>query len=175
LDDKRVGFRSRKSQGSRKRRVEFYGKVRSWRIKFGLKNADGTPGRNPTTTKFVRVNKGVDGVDDVRARLCARDFKAMGAKTSVDLFASMPPLEAKKMLFRQAIKEKDVWKKGAWRSKKLLFIDVKKAHLNGVVPDDVYAYVVLPDGRVWRLKRWLYGMRPAANAWEIRLLEEVNG
>jgi len=123
-------------------------------------------GRAPTTTKYVRVNKGIDGNDDIRARLCGRDFKAMGVKTSVELFASMPPLEAKKMLFRQAVKEKAVWKKGSWRSKKLLFIDVKKAHLNGIVPDGVFAYVILPDGRVWRLKRWLYGMRPAANAWE---------
>jgi hypothetical protein len=132
-------------------------------------------GRPPTTTKFVRVNKGADGIDDIRARLCARDFKAMGAKTSVDLFASMPPLEAKKMLFRQAIKEKDVWKKGAWRSKKLLFIDVKKAHLNGIVPDEVYAYVELPDGKIWRLKRWLYGMRPAANAWESDFTKRLIG
>ena len=47
-----------------------------------------------------------------------------------------------------------------------MLIDVKKAHLNGVVSDDVYAYVRLPDGRIWRLRRWLYGMRPAAQAWE---------
>ena len=45
-------------------------------------------------------------------------------------------------------------------------IDVKKAHLNGKVPDDVNVFVKLPDRRVWKLKRWLYGMRPAANAWE---------
>ena len=50
--------------------------------------------------------------------------------------------------------------------RKLLFVDVKKAHLNGRVPEDTYAYVRLPDRRVWRLKRWLYGMRPAAQAWE---------
>ena len=47
-----------------------------------------------------------------------------------------------------------------------MLIDVKKAHLNGMVPGDVFAYVKLPDGRVWRLRRWLYGMRPAAQAWE---------
>ena len=41
-----------------------------------------------------------------------------------------------------------------------MFIDVEKAHLNGKVP------VKLPDGTNWRLKRWLYGMRSAAQAWK---------
>ena len=78
----------------------------------------------------------------------------------------MPPLEAKKMLFRMAAKEGLKWRRGRLRRRKLFFVDVKKAHLNGRVPDDVRAYVKLPGGRVWRLKRWLYGMRPAAQAWE---------
>ena len=50
-----------------------------------------------------------------------------------------------------------------------MFIDVKKAHLNGVVKPDERAYVKMPDdpeGTCRRLKKWLYGMRPAANAWE---------
>ena len=123
-------------------------------------------GRAPVTTKFVRVDKGSDSSPDVRVRLCARDFKPKGEQTRCDLFAAMPPLEAKKLLFRQAARSRKTWRSGRWRSKKLLFIDAKKAHLNGVVPPDVYAYVVLPSGICWRLRRWLYGMRPAAHAWE---------
>eukprot|EP00974_Lingulodinium_polyedra_P018168 1758986-Lingulodinium_polyedra.AAC.1 len=61
----------------------------------------------------------------------------------------MPPLEAKKLLFRMAAKEKPVWRGGRWQRRKLFFVDVKKAHLYGKVPDDVYAYVRLPDGSVW--------------------------
>ena len=83
-----------------------------------------------------------------------------------DLFAAMPPLEAKKLLFRQAIRSRRIWREERWQLYKILLVDVKKAHLNGIVPDDVYAYVTLPDGTCWRLKRWLYGMRPAASAWE---------
>ena len=48
-----------------------------------------------------------------------------------------------------------------------MLIDVKGAHLTGDVPEKVF--VLLPSesgGGVARLKRWLYGMRPAAKAWE---------
>ena len=51
----------------------------------------------------------------------------------------------------------------------MMFIDIKKAHLNGKLAEDEYAYVQLPieaGGGVGRLRRWLYGMRPAASAWE---------
>ena len=120
-------------------------------------------GKAPVTTKWVRVNKGTASSPSIRARLVARDFKTKGGQS---LFAAMPPLEAKKLLFRMGAKERRVWRKGKWQRRKLMFVDVKKAHLNGKVPEDEFAYVRLPDGRVWRLKRWLYGMRPAAQAWE---------
>ena len=53
----------------------------------------------------------------------------------------------------------------------LMFVDVKKAHLNGVVENGEKVYIELPeeakaDGKCGRLRRWLYGMRPAASAWE---------
>ncbi len=53
---------------------------------------------------------------------------------------------------------------------KLMFIDVKKAHLNRVVGDE-WACIDLPDedvepGMCGRMRRWLYGMSPAASAWE---------
>ena len=50
-----------------------------------------------------------------------------------------------------------------------MFIDVEKDHLNGGVAEDEFAYILLPKevgGGVGRLRRWLYGMRPAASAWE---------
>ena len=62
---------------------------------------------------------------------------------------------------------------------KLLFIDVKKAHLNDVLSRDEYAYVQLSTevgaapGICGRLKRWLYGMRQAASAWEQHYSEKL--
>ena len=77
----------------------------------------------------------------------------------------LPPLEAKKLLFSLAASQK-----GEKTKKKLLFVDVKKAHLNGKC--DEPAYVELPEevtgskGKCGKLAYWLYGMRPAARAWE---------
>ena len=55
---------------------------------------------------------------------------------------------------------------------KLLFIDVKKAHLNAKLEENEFAYVQLPaeadaeSNKCGRLRRWLYGMRNAASSWE---------
>ena len=52
-----------------------------------------------------------------------------------------------------------------------MFIDVKTAHLNGFLGEDDHAFIQLPnevkhEGKCGSLRRWLYGMRPAASAWE---------
>ena len=62
----------------------------------------------------------------------------------------------------------------------MLFVDVKKAHLNGKVPENEYVYVEAPEGtsspgKCWKLRRWLYGMRPAAHAWEIDYSNHLKG
>ena len=115
-------------------------------------------GKGPVSSKWVDVKK----TDGIRSRLVARDFKPKGEKDREDLFAAMPPLEAKRLLFRLT--------RCLGNEFKMLFLDVRKAHLNGVC--DVDAYVELPveanaeKGKIGKLKRWLYGMRPAGHAWE---------
>ena len=122
-------------------------------------------GRAPTSGKWVDVQKG----EGVRSRYVGRDFKPKGEGPRAEIFASMPPLEAKKIIFSRAASQK-----GEARMKKLLFIDVKKAHMNAVCQE--WAFVDLPEeiyeaGWCAQLKYWLYGMRPAARAWE----EEYGG
>ena len=63
-------------------------------------------GRAPVSTRWVDVDKGRDGIKDVRSRLVARDFKVRGDRREFDVFASMPPLEAKRLLFRMAMAKK---------------------------------------------------------------------
>eukprot|EP00973_Karenia_brevis_P036035 4971012-Karenia_brevis.AAC.1 len=56
------------------------------------------------------------------------------------------------------------------RSRKLMFIDVKKAHLSPVCEEDVYLELPeechCPPGSCGRLVYWMYGMRGAAAAWD---------
>ena len=133
-------------------------------------------GKNPVSTRWVDVDKGRDEVSDIRSRLCARDFKVRGDGREFDVFASMPPLESKRMLFRMAVAAGAIKADRRKGKVKLMFIDVKKAHLNGKLRDDEFAYIRLPPeagGGVARLRRWLYGMRPAAQAWERAYTEKL--
>ena len=57
-------------------------------------------GKAPTTTKRVDINKGTEEKPDIRCRLVARDFKPKGEKSTWNIFAAMPPLEAKTLLMR---------------------------------------------------------------------------
>ena len=126
-------------------------------------------GRPPVSTRWVDVNKGRDGRVEIRSRLVARDFKVKGDGREFEVFAAMPPLEAKRILFRMAALAGSVKGDPQKGAVKLMFIDIKKAHLNGKLREDEFAYVQLPEeagGGVGRLRRWLYGMRPAASAWE---------
>ena len=59
-----------------------------------------------------------------------------------------------------------------------MFIDVRKAHLNGVVDDQEWVLVELPPefhscGRSARIGRWLYGMQKAAISWEKKYAEKL--
>ena len=74
----------------------------------------------------------------------ARDVKTKGETDRGDLFAAMPPVEAKKALFQQAVNENARDRACGKEGIKLMLIDVKKAHLNGVVGEDEYAYIELP-------------------------------
>jgi hypothetical protein len=108
--------------------------------------------------KWVDTKK-LGGV--VRSRLVARDFKTKGEKEREDLFAATPPLELLKAQLSRAASK---------RGRKVLVIDVKKAHLYPRCEADVY--IELPQetgaeaGMCGKLVHWLYGFRPAAQAWE---------
>ena len=122
-------------------------------------------GKRPVSVKWVDTDKGTIEEPLIRCRLVARDFRVRGEKDREDLFAATPPLELKRMLLsRTACRRKD------GRVKKLLFIDVRKAHLNPECHEDVY--IELPQeagaasGMCGKLNHWLYGFRPAAQAWE---------
>ena len=103
--------------------------------------------------------------------MVARDSKPKGKKDRQGLLAAMPPLEAKRLLFAIAASGKRQWRGERWARTKLMFIDIKKAHLNGKIGEGEFMCASPLEGwweggeaTCWRLKRWLYGMRLAASA-----------
>jgi hypothetical protein len=133
-------------------------------------------GKAPIGTRWVDILKG----NLTRSRLVAQDFKKKGEGPREDLFAAMPPLEAKKALFRMAAaKLKGNFTRDG-KKMKLMFIDVRKAHLNAAC-DKEHMYVSLPEeagappGTCGRLLRWLYGMRGAAQGWETEFGDKLVG
>ena len=124
-------------------------------------------GRAPISTKWVDTDKrhGTCSTPMVRSRWVARDFKDPADKDREDLFSATPPIEMMRLVIsRQATRRKD------GRERKTMYLDVKKAHLYPKCDQDVY--VELPEeaevaeDECGKLEHWLYGCRPAAQAWE---------
>ena len=78
----------------------------------------------------------------MRCRLVAKHLAAKyGGKSSTeDLFAAMPPFELVKALLVKCVQRRERLK----RVKKMLFIDVSKAHLYAPVGESIKNYVDLP-------------------------------
>jgi hypothetical protein len=114
-------------------------------------------GKPPIGVRWVDVFKG-EGV--YRSRLVAKDFKTKGRNGDVEsLYAAMPPLELVKLVFIEA----------AATGRKVMLLDIGKAHLYAPVDGEVY--VDLPPerqepGKCAKLLFTLYGMRTAASNWE---------
>ena len=123
-------------------------------------------GKAPISTKWVDTDKTHGtGTPMVRSRWVARDFKDPKEKDREDLFSATPPIELMRfVLSRQATMRKD------GQVRKTMFLDIKKAHLAPLCKIDVY--VELPpeaevqEDECGKLIQWLYGCRPAAQAWE---------
>ena len=121
-------------------------------------------GHRVVSVRWVDTNKGTADRPDVRSRLVARDFNAGVDRDREDLFAATPPWELKRLLLSHAADRRG---RG---TRKVMLIDVKKAHLYPLCATDTY--IELPDevgagpGFVGKLRRMLYGLRSAAATWE---------
>ena len=98
-----------------------------------------------------------------------RDLKTKGIEERENLFAAMQPLMSKKLVFRMVVGVRGQRRRKGLAGVKLMFIDVRKAHLNAVCEE--VEWLELPEefwkhGRYARLRRWVYEMRKAAAGWE---------
>ena len=122
-------------------------------------------GAAPVAVRWVDTNKGTEEEPQVRSRLVARDFKDRRGGRRDNLYAATPPLKGLRMLWSKAAA-----KDSRGKRRMVLILDAKMAHLNPPCQQDVY--IELPaeanagEGKCGKLKHWIYGMRPAAHAWE---------
>jgi hypothetical protein len=165
LDDVHGGVLDlEKVREARAEEVDFMQSRGIWR-EVPIEEAWSSTGRGPVSVKWVDTEK-LGGV--VRSRLVARDFKTKGEKEREDLFAATPPLELLKAQLSRAASK---------RGRKVLVIDVKKAHLYPKC--EVDTYIELPaeagakPGMCGKFVHWLYGFRPAARAWESHYSEKL--
>ena len=146
-------------------------------------------GSAPIRVRWVVVNKGDKENPIIRARLVARHIAAkFGGKGLAESFAAMPPFEMIKYSVTRMLKSCELGVSGETpplgaesmgppvsgvrkKKRKMLFVDVSKAHLYAPTNEGSRAYVELPPecskvGVCGRLNFWLYGMRPASRGWE---------
>ena len=121
-------------------------------------------GKPPLRGKRVDVNKQDEANTLIRSRYVACEVNTYNDES---LFASTPPLEALRLLLSWTATQT---RKGRYQ-RKIMKIDVKKAHLHAEAEREVY--VQLPyelrtkhPGMCWRLRRCLYGTRDAPKRWE---------
>ena len=98
-------------------------------------------GKPPIPVRWVVTNKGDELHPNERCRLVAKHLAAKyGGKDAEDLFAAMPPFELIKSLLIKAVQRNN------WRTtkRKVMFIDISKAHLYAPVDKGTRAYVDLP-------------------------------
>ena len=106
------------------------------------------------TVKSVDINRGNNVNHDYMSRLVAKHLKL---DNKLDLFASTPPFEPKKILFSTAATEGIGYKKADWNSgMKTDFVDITRAFLQAHTIRAVYADLPREDsqlGMCGRLKQ----------------------
>ena len=168
-DDVRGGWLAREEV--RKARLEEVGYMKEEKLWDVVPRSE-AEGQRIVSVKWVDTNYGTEEQPEIRCRLVARDFRGRD-KDREDLFAATPPWELKRLLMSHAADTSN------GKVRKMLLIDVKKAHLNSDCKDDVYIELPQEVGagadEVGKLRRWLYGFRPAAAAWEAHYAGKLEG
>ena len=147
---------SEKVKLSMKEELDYMNSLQVWRQ---VERKDIPAGTKIIPTKWVLTTKD----EGVRARLVACEVKGYAA-SEASLFVSTPPLDALRAMIALAACD---------CSMSLDFLDIRKAHLNGISSRLVAIKLPKEAGSgVAILERTLYGTRDAAAAWE-RCISDV--
>jgi len=116
-------------------------------------------------TKWVYVRKTkVDGsLDKFKARICVQGFRSIPGVHHFETYAPTASAAAARMMFALAC-AKDL---------RVDQMDVSGAFLYATLDEDIYCHPPEgyedPEGRVWKLKKSLYGLKQALREWIAKL------
>ena len=136
-------------------------------------------GKKAIDTVWVDTNKGTSQKPNYRSRMCARELKArqklgidQPAGNASDLFASMPPLEAIRLVF-SLYASRSLSRNG--KPLKVGLYDISRAYFNATasredlfieVPDELLPAGTSRDDVIGILQKSMYGTRDAGANWE---------
>ena len=148
-------------EAAMKQELQAVEKNKTWEL------VDLPAGHRPISLKWVfKLKKDEKGVvTKHKARLVARGFVQQEGIDFDDAFAPVARMESVRVLLALAAQE-------GW---KVHHMDVKSAFLNGDLKEEVYVRqppgftVAGEEGKVYRLKKALYGLRQAPRAWNAKL------
>ena len=142
---------------ARRKEIEF---LRSFPV-YKHVDAGEAEGHEIIDTRWVDVNKGDQNNMNVRSRLCAKEFKWKNPWLE-DTFAGTPPWEGIKMVLSKAM-TKSKNPNGGFRKKKVLILDISRAHFHPPAKRRLFIRIPQGDGGgIGLLLRMMYGMRDAA-------------
>jgi hypothetical protein len=102
---------------------------------------------------------------EYKARLCAKGFQQVEGKDYFDTYAPTGKMVLLRMLIVLSLK----------RGLSFHQIDIKSAFLNAPLQEDLYLNpppgVPVPDNHVLKLKKAMYGLKKAPNAWHWTLTQ----
>ena len=135
-------------------------------------------GKAPVDVRWIDHKKGDIARPQVRCRLVAKDFKT---GPDADLYAGTPPLEALKLILSHATTGST--------TRRIMTNDVSRAYLHSPCRSEVFVRRVEEDiefkygdnnidnkpkgSTCWRLKKSMYGTRPAAQDWQRTVAETL--
>ena len=126
--------------------------------------------KGPISSRWIDINKGDEDHPSYRSRLVIQEIRQSHIEA---VFAATPPLESVRMLLSLQRSCTDLDSKG--RRKKVLFVDIRRAHWTARIFRRVYVRLPVeagnPEGTCGRLNKAMYGCRDAAACWELEITD----
>jgi hypothetical protein len=145
---------------ARREEIEYAERYNVWTV-VPVSEAYEVSGKAPIGTRWIDINKGDVERPAYRSRLVVQEVRQSNIEA---IFAATPPLESVRMLLSLQRTGKEVDKKG--RRKKVMFIDVRRAHWCAKIFRAVFVWLPeesgVGDGMCGRLNKAMYGCRDAA-------------